>query len=255
MNRQMLHTPRILAVEDDSSIVALLKEQVHDLGFELDIADDGMTGLNKALEAEYALVILDLGLPKLGGLEICRQLREAKPAQAIMILTGERGETKTVLGLELGADDYLEKPIRPMELRARMRALLRRANVHDTLSEAQASTTMDSSTLAPAEETSEILVLAELAFDFSLRELRLNGQVIELTPIEFDILELLVQNPRRVFSGDMILDAIWGHTNYSQQQNVRSHISHIRKKLEQAGATRSYIVTKRGHGYRFSVED
>lgn len=233
--------PKVLIVEDDAAVVQQLEKQLRDLGFDIQHESNGRIGLEAGLKGEFELIVVDLNLPGLGGLEVCRQLREVKPTQAIMILTGERGETTTVLGLELGADDYLQKPFRPLEFRARVRALLRRSSIQGN---------------APSgTETPANLCFGPLVIDVASKKLTLGGLGIELTPIEFDILELLASSPERVFSPEEILEKVWGHINYSQSQNVRYHVRNIRNKLLDAGAKGEYIVTKRGHGYYFVCDD
>ena len=229
----------VLLVEDDYSVVEVISKQVQDLGYDYVHVSDGELGLTRALDEEFALVVLDLGLPSLGGLEICRKLREKKPLQPIIILTGETGETSTVLGLEIGADEYLNKPVRSMEFRARVRALMRRVeNAREHFAEPTSS--------------SKVFELGDLTVNLGLREVRCGPILVEITSTEFDILSLLVTNPDKVFSREQIVSEVWGYASYSSEQNVRTHINRVRAKLEAAGNSPPYIVTQRGYGYRIA---
>ena len=237
----------VLIVEDDPEVVEIVSRQLADLGYGFEQAGDGRSGLAMALENDYALVVLDLGLPELGGLEVCRRLRAQRQLLPILILTGEVGETKTVLGLELGADEYIQKPVEAMVFRARVRALMRRA-------EAGARQVQDPASDVSSSSSSEHYAVGDLEVDAGLRRVAVAGQSVDLTSTELDILLLLVRNPNKVFSREAIVEAVWGYSNYSNEQNLRTHISRLRVKLDAVGKCSPYIVTQRGHGYRIGTE-
>lgn len=235
-------TPQqVLIVEDDLEIEASVRAILSDLGFAVSHEVSGRKGLHTALNNEFALVVLDLGLPELGGMEVCRVLRQHKPHQPILILTAETDEIKKVLGLELGADEFINKPFSVNEFRARVRALLRRIlAVQEFADKARAQ----------AEGKGHTYQHKDLAIDLANRAAAVSGKSLNLTPTEFDILSLLIRNPGTFFTRETILDQIWGGGGAVYEQNVRTHISHLRAKLDEAGAQAPYIETQRGAGYR-----
>ena len=223
---------RILVIEDDQHIISLLEHPIADLGFEMESVEDGQSGLQKALANDYALIVLDLMLPSLGGLEVCRRLREAKGETPILMLTGRSEDVDKVLGLELGADDYMTKPFSVAEFRARVRALMRRsARVVET-------------------GVDEVLEFEGLKVDMINRQVYVRGQPIELTKTEYDLLVSLALNPGRTITRDELLEEIWGGVA-GYGRTINSHMSRLRAKIEPDPLNPKYIVTMRGVGYRF----
>lgn len=223
---------KILAVDDEAAILELLELSLKKNGFEVVTAADGREALAKA--AGVDLIVLDVMLPELDGFEVCRRLKLDKATQSIPIimLTAKLDEIDKVLGLELGADDYMTKPFSPRELVARIKAVLRR--------------TLPS-------ETDQKLTVDELTLDFNSYEAMLSGEVLALTPKEFELLKLLVTNPSKAFSRDELLEKIWGYEYYGDTRTVDVHIRHLRHKLEPAARLSSAIETVRGIGYRFKL--
>jgi DNA-binding response OmpR family regulator len=235
----------VLLVEDDQDVAIALARELEALGLTADHCTDGLSGLTAALGGAYQLIILDLGLPKLGGIEVCRRIREKLPNQAILILTGESDETSTVLGLEHGADDYVTKPFRPMELRARVRALLRRASTSASIQVAQAD---------EVHISDEMFRYKEFLLDGKTQTASFSGNDLGLTPIEFALFLFFIRAPKRVFSREALLSGVWGSVSEGYEQNIRSHVSRLRKKIVEAGGSDSYLLSKRGFGYQFDPE-
>ncbi len=228
---------KILIIEDDPDIADLLDLNLRDADFKTDIASDGLDGLAKALENEYLMVILDIMLPKLDGLEVCKRIREKKKTLPILMLTSKAEEFDKVLGLELGADDYLTKPFSLRELMARIKAILRRVD-------------------AVKEEVTHEDELKEIHFnnlDINLekRKVILDGNVIELTAKEFDLLVLFASHPGRAYSRQELLDIVWGYQFDGYDHTVNSHINRLRSKIEKNPANPTFIKTVWGVGYRF----
>lgn len=223
---------KILAVDDEAAILELLELSLEKSGFEVVTAADGREALAKAVGVD--LIVLDVMLPELDGFEVCRRLKLDKATQSIPIimLTAKLDEIDKVLGLELGADDYMTKPFSPRELVARIKAVLRR-------------------TLPSGSD--QKLTVDELTLDFNSYEARLSGEVLPLTPKEFELLKLLVTNPAKAFSRDELLEKIWGYEYYGDTRTVDVHIRHLRQKLEPAAKLAGAIETVRGIGYRFKL--
>ena len=228
----------ILIVEDDPDIADLVEIHLLDLGYELDRAADGKEGLEKALAGDYPLVILDLMLPELDGLEVCKRLRAEKESLPILMLTSKSEEFDKVLGLELGADDYVTKPFSIRELMARIKALLRRANALKADD-------------APETEQKE-LVFEGLRIDPEKRKVSLDGQRLELTSKEFDLLALFASNPGRTYSREQLLNQVWKYQFTGYEHTVNSHINRLRAKIERNPSQPNYIITAWGVGYRFA---
>ena len=225
---------RILLVDDEQSIQTLLSYPLRKDGYEVVQATDGREALDRFAEQPFDLVVLDVMLPQLDGLEVCRRLR-ARSAVPIIMLTAKIDETDKVLGLELGADDYITKPFSMREFRSRIKAALRRADMQP----------------APEQETEPPLEVGDLAVDFGKRSVEVRGGDVSLTFVEFEILGALARNPGRVFTRDQLLARIWGDAAYRDPRTIDVHIRHLREKLESDAKSPEYIFTVRGVGYRF----
>jgi DNA-binding response OmpR family regulator len=222
----------ILLVDDEDSVQKLLTYPLERDGFRVVSARDGEEALVRFAEEPVDLVVLDIMLPKLDGLEVCKRLRSESSVPIIM-LTARDDEFDTVLGLELGADDYITKPFSIREFRSRVRALLRRAGA------SQRDAT-----------PSELLVAGALALDPDRREVKVDGRVLELTYVEFELLKTLVAQPGKVFSRRALLQAIWGDSAYREPRTIDVHVRHLREKVEQNPSEPELILTVRGAGYR-----
>jgi two-component system OmpR family response regulator len=229
-------TRRVLVVEDEREIADLVKLHLEDLGCEVRVAADGPGALEKARSGGYDLIVLDLALPGMDGLEICRTLRSGRIHAPILMLTARSTEIDRVLGLEIGADDYLTKPFSVAELRARVKALFRRSETFGR----------------GAGGTSEVLRVADLVIDPGRRQVTLGGRPVELTAREFDLLLHFARNPGRVFSRAQLLDAVWGYTHSGYEHTVSSHINNLRAKIEDDPAEPSRILTVWGVGYKLA---
>ena len=229
---------KVLLIEDDRDIAELLGLHLQDLGCLVEPVYDGAAGLAAALEGgPWSLVVLDLQLPHVDGLEICRRLRAVAAYTPILILTARAGESDRVLGLETGADDYLTKPFSVVEFAARVKAILRRV---ERLSQ------------APIAELRTLRV-SNLQVDLDRRMAWRAGVALDLTAKEFDLLAHLMQHPARVFSRAQLLDQVWGTTHDTFEHTVNSHINRLRGKLEPDPVKPRYIVTVWGAGYRLAV--
>ncbi|HVM40736.1 MAG TPA: response regulator transcription factor [Acidimicrobiia bacterium] len=223
---------RVLVVEDDPTVAEVVERYLEREGFEVTSVGDGAVALERALAEPPDLVVLDLMLPGLDGLEVCRRLRDVAPVPVIM-LTAKGDEQDRVAGLDLGADDYVTKPFSPRELTARVKAVLRRAQAPVEASE------------PPAE-----LVAGDLLIDLAAREVRRNGGLVTLTAKEFDLLSFLAARPRQVFGREELLEQVWGWT-YGDAATVTVHIRRLREKVEDDPSNPRRITTVWGVGYRF----
>jgi DNA-binding response OmpR family regulator len=228
-------TARILLVDDEQSIQALLSYPLRRDGYEVVQASDGRQALDRFDEEQFDLVVLDLMLPKIDGLEVCRRLR-SRSSVPIIMLTAKSEEIDKVVGLELGADDYITKPFSLREFSSRIKAALRRAEMSRPVE------------TAPDEAP---LVVRELKIDFPKRSVRVRGSEAELTFVEFEILAALARAPGRVFTRDMLLARIWGDSAYRDPRTIDVHIRHLREKIERDPKDPEYLFTVRGVGYRF----
>jgi DNA-binding response OmpR family regulator len=227
--------PRILLVDDEHAIQTLLSYPLRKDGYEVVQATDGRAALARFAEGSYDLVVLDLMLPQLDGLEVCRRIR-ARSTVPIIMLTARAEEIDKVVGLELGADDYITKPFSMREFRSRVKAALRRADMqpHDS------SPTGD----GPLE-------VAGLRIDFDKRAVRVRDEVVQTTFVEFEILAALASHPGRVYTREMLLTRIWGDAAYRDPRTIDVHIRHLREKIELDPKQPEYLFTVRGVGYRF----
>jgi DNA-binding response OmpR family regulator len=230
---------RILLVDDEQSIQTLLSYPLRKEGYNVVQATDGRQALDRFDEQPFDLVVLDVMLPKIDGLEVCRRLR-SRSAVPIIMLTARSDEIDKVVGLELGADDYITKPFSMREFSSRIKAALRRAELS-----------------RPAELADDELplVVDSLRIDFPKRSVRVRGDEAELTFVEFEILSALARAPGRVFTRDMLLARIWGDSAYRDPRTIDVHIRHLREKLELDAKEPEYLFTVRGVGYRFRDTD
>jgi DNA-binding response OmpR family regulator len=233
---------RILLADDEQSILTLLSYPLRKDGYEVVRAADGVEALDRFAEGEFDLVVLDVMMPHLDGLEVCRRLR-ATSSVPIIMLTAKAEEIDKVLGLELGADDYITKPFSMREFSSRVRAALRRSAMR---AEAAASA---------AAEGAEPLEAGELRIDFAKRAVRVRGEIIRTTFVEFEILSTLARSPGRVFTREGLLEGIWGDYAYRDPRTIDVHIRHLREKIERDAKDPEYIFTVRGVGYRFRDGD
>lgn len=230
---------KVLVVEDDINIVDLLEIHLKDLNCQITKSHDGIEGLGHALAMSFDLIILDLMLPSLDGLEICRRIRAKEIHTPILMLTAKSEEIDKVLGLETGADDYLTKPFSVREFIARVKAIFRRTEM--TLSVAQ-----------PAAQ--QILKHDALTIDLDKRKVTINEKRIELSPKEFDLLILLASKPGTSYNRQRILNLVWGYEFDGFEHTVNSHINRLRAKIEPDITKPKYILTTWGVGYRFNEE-
>ncbi|MDB5863587.1 MAG: chemotaxis protein CheY [Betaproteobacteria bacterium] len=225
----------VLVIEDQQDIAHLVRLHLQDLPCKVELAFDGYSGLAAAHKQHFDLVVLDLMLPGMDGLEVCRRLRERPVYTPIMMLTAKAAELDRVLGLELGADDYLTKPFSIRELVARAKAMFRRLE-H-----------LENAAATPPDET---LRCGDLFVDVARREVRVDGVPIALTSKEFDLLLHFVRNPGRVYTRLQLLDAVWGYGYDGYEHNVNCHINRLRAKVEKDQARPQIILTVRGVGYK-----
>lgn len=230
---------QVLVIEDDPDIAGLLSLHLRGLGCSVEHASGGTRGLARALDPPgWSLIVLDLQLPEVDGLEICRRVRAGAGYTPILMLTARAGESDRVLGLDTGGDDYLTKPFSVVEFAARVKAILRRAERMGLPSPVELRTTR----------------CGELEIDLDRRTALRSGRALELTTREFDLLAFLMARPERVFSRAQLLDQVWGTTHDTFEHTVNSHINRLRAKIEPDPSQPRYIVTVWGVGYRFARE-
>ena len=234
---------RVLVIEDDPEIVDLLSLHLADLGLSADAAHDGRTGAEKAGAGGYALVLLDIMLPGIDGIEVCRRIREQPGYTPVLMLTAKSEELDKVVGLEVGADDYVTKPFSVRELMARVRALLRRT---EELSRTRASSDTDTGE-APQH-------FGRLTVDPGRRRVLLDGHPVELTAKEFELLATLSRHPGQAFSRQKLLELVWGYSYEGYSHTVNSHINRLRAKIEEDTGNPRFIETVWGYGYRFAAD-
>lgn len=242
ISTEMKHS--ILVVEDDDETAELVAVSLSDLGCRVERCADGAEGLERALQGGFSVILLDLNLPSMSGLDICRKLRAKKPNLAVVMLTANDREVDLAIGFEAGADDYISKPFGLLELRARIKAVLRRI-------ERQAAAPEPAAGGGEAYE----LRFDDLLIDMAKRKVLLGGEKLDLTAIEYDILVLLAEHPGRPYSREQILEAVWGYTGSTYGDNVTAHFSRLRKKIERDPNKPKYLKTVRGVGYRFCEPD
>ena len=227
---------RILVIEDNEDLAHLLEINLKDLFYEVDLAHDGVAGLKMAETGTYNLVILDLMLPGMDGLEICRRLRSRTAYVPILMLTSKSSELDRVLGLEIGADDYVTKPFSIRELIARVKAIFRR---------------VDSLQAGLTEHELNIISVGDLVIDPDKRRLSMKGKTVDLTAKEFDLLLHFAKHPGKVYTRAQLLDQVWGYGYDGYEHTVNSHINRLRAKIEDDPTQPRYILTVWGVGYKF----
>ena len=232
-------SPRILLVDDERAIQTLLSYPLQKDGYDVVAASDGREALSRFDDGQYDLVVLDVMMPRLDGLEVCRRMR-AKSTVPIIMLTARAEEVDKVVGLELGADDYITKPFSLREFRSRVKAALRRSTWSQRSDE-------------QADE--DPLEVGDLRVDFAKRTVRVRGEDVQATYVEFEILKALACNPGRVFTREMLLTRIWGDSAFRDPRTIDVHIRHLREKLERDAKDPEYLFTVRGVGYRFRDTD
>ena len=224
---------RVLVVDDEKLIVKGIRFSLEQEGMEVDCAYDGEEALEKAKTKEYDMILLDIMLPKLTGLEVCQQIREFSSVPIIM-LTAKGEDMDKILGLEYGADDYITKPFNILEVKARIKAIMRRARKEEK-----------------KEASDKTLVIGELKLDCEGRRVFIGGREINLTAKEFDVLELLAKNPNKVYSRENLLNLVWGYEYSGDVRTVDVHIRRLREKIETVPSDPKYVHTKWGIGYYF----
>lgn len=233
-----MENKKILIVEDQQDIADLIKLHLGDLGADVTHAADGHEGLRMACAMEWDLMILDIQLPGPSGLEICRSVRRNEAFVPILLLTSRSSELDRVLGLDLGADDYITKPFSVMEFIARVKAVFRRVDAQEKKE--------------PASE--EVIELGKLTINDQLHQVKLAGELIELTAREFDLLRHFACQPNRVFRRSELLDSVWGYGHDGYEHTVNSHINRLRAKIEADSNNPQIIVTVWGVGYKLEVD-
>lgn len=228
---------KVLVIEDDKSIVDLLEIHLKDLNCDVTTVLDGAEGLKLALANPYDLIVLDIMLPNLSGFEICKEVRRKDVYTPVLMLTSKSEEVDKVLGLELGADDYLTKPFSIREFIARVKAILRRVE-----------------SIQKEIGTDSDISVGEIVIEVNKRKVTLNGNRIELTPKEFDLLHLLASHPGKIYTREQLLNILWGYQYNGYEHTVNSHINRLRSKIEPNISDPKYILTSWGVGYRFNEE-
>lgn len=236
---------RILVIEDDTAVGALIRQTLSEAGYSCEVEPDGLCALSRCLAGSFDLLILDINLPRLSGLDICAEIKKKAPDTQVIMLTARAAEVEVVTGLEVGADDYMVKPFRPLELLARVRSRLRER----TRRAIQAASTPG---VAPVDDAQDRLVIGEFAIDFLKMRVTLRGKVVELSPREFEFLALLSTNPGRPFTHAELTEHVWQNEGDESRTNISVFVARLRKKIEKNPEQPEYILTARGIGYRFT---
>ncbi len=228
---------KVLIIEDNRDLANLLQLHLKDLHFSVEIALDGISGISKAESGSHDLIILDLMLPGLDGLEICKRLRSNAIYTPILMLTSKSSELDRVLGLEIGADDYVTKPFSIMELMARVKAIFRRIEQVNN---------------KESDSVSENITAGDIIIDTEKRSVNQEGKPVNVTSKEFDLLVHFARNPGRVYTRSQLLDKVWGYGHEGYEHTVNSHINRLRAKIEKNPEQPRYILTVWGVGYKFA---
>jgi two-component system, OmpR family, alkaline phosphatase synthesis response regulator PhoP len=231
------HGEKLLIVEDDPAIQRMIGDYFRHLGYEVLTASDGEAGLKLALNERPTVLLLDLMLPKLDGLAVCRQLREKLPSLPILMLTAKDDVVDKVVGLELGADDYVTKPFSLRELEARVKSVLRRSRARNE---------------TPEEGAQAPIIRGDLRVDPARREVTIRGKLVDLTPKEFELLSLFVAHPGRVYSRKYLLENVWDYSFGGYDRTIDSHINRLRSKIEIDPDEPKLVLTVWGVGYKFA---
>jgi len=231
----MISMPKILVVEDEESIRMALEDDLTFEGYDVSSAEDGEQCLILLKENNYDLIILDIMLPKMNGFDVCKELRKANITTPIIMLTAKSQEIDKVLGLELGADDYVTKPFSPRELLARIKAILRRSS--------------------RIEQGIDIFHFGEIELNFKTYQAKKAGEPIYLTALEYSLLQVFIKHKNEVLNRDRILDEVWGTDVYVTNRTVDTHVANLRRKLEDDPSNPKYFLGVRGVGYRFTIDD
>jgi DNA-binding response OmpR family regulator len=224
---------RILVVEDDRAIATALEDDLRLEGYDVEVVADGPAAIERASRSRFELMLLDVMLPGKDGFDVCRELKRRGVETTILLLTARGSESDKVLGLDLGADDYVTKPYSPKELRARIRVLLRRN----------------------AQTRAEVVSFGDCEVDFTRGELRRGGKAVSVTPLEFKLLMLFVTRPGRVLTRRILIDEAWGRNTAITERVVDNQIANLRKKIEPSLAQPRFLKSVRGIGYRFDCDD
>lgn len=227
---------KALVIEDEKDIADLIAIHLADLGFWTDIASDGIEGLIKALNNTYKIILLDIRLPELDGIEVCKRIRLEKIHTPVLMVTSKSEEIDKILGLEIGADDYITKPFSIRELIARVKAVLRRAELTNQMN---------------ADGAEKEIIREDLYINVTFRNVEVYGKRIDLSPKEFDLLVLFASNPGRTYTRTQLLDLVWGYQFEGYEHTVNSHINRLRSKIERNQNEPEFILTTWGVGYKF----
>jgi len=233
------HGEKLLIVEDDPAIQRMIGDYFRHLGYEVLTAGDGEAGLKAALAERPTVLLLDLMLPKLDGLAVCRQLREKLPSLPILMLTAKDDVVDKIVGLELGADDYVTKPFSLRELEARVKSVLRRTRARNE---------------TPADDAQAPIIRGDLRVDPARREVSIRGKLVDLTPKEFELLALFAAHPGRVYSRKYLLEHVWDYSYGGYDRTIDSHINRLRSKIEADPDEPKLVLTVWGVGYKFADE-
>lgn len=252
---------RILVVDDESSIVTLLQYTLENAGYEVDVALDGKTAYQMIKTVNYNFIVLDVMLPQMSGMDVCRRVRQKGIQTPILMLTARADEYDKIIGLELGADDYMTKPFSPNEVLARIKAILRRSSVShyrvdDEIEEAEVEKvrmTPDNSVPIPENDTKK--TYGDLTILTDRFEVWVRGEQIEITPKEYELLVYMTDRQGRTLSREQLLTQVWQFDYLGETRIVDVHISNLREKIERNNKNPEYIITVRGFGYRFEVPD
>lgn len=236
----MIELKKVLLIEDESSIVKLLQYNLEKEGYSVDVEMNGENGFNRALQNDYTIILLDLMLPGKDGMDICRDLRQEKVKTPIIMLTAKDSEIDKIIGLEIGADDYITKPFSPREVQARIKAVLRRYDSKNGLADEGINVEKEVS-------------VNNLKIYPNKYEVYVDEKLVDFTPKEFELLQYLVKNKNRILSREQLLTAVWNYDYSGETRIVDVHISHLREKIEENPKKPAYIKTARGFGYKFEV--
>lgn len=244
----------ILVVDDEPSIVILLEYTLKQAGYKVSIARDGKAAYDMISSQNFDLVLLDIMLPKMDGMEVCRRIRQERIQVPIIMLTAKSEEYDKIIGLELGADDYITKPFSPREVIARIKAVSRRTNSPSNRPIIEKNDALENQPLSSEDQSLKGIVnYGDIQIDLDHFEVLVRGEKVELTPKEYELLVYFTQRKGRIISRDQLLNQIWNFDYAGETRIVDVHISHLREKIEEDTKNPKYIKTVRGFGYKFEV--